>query len=166
MSNDASLPPIADFSLQSIRKAEDKRVARNRNSWLLGGAAIACTVLLAVLGVVVPTLGIIAAACLTVIVGIFQILSVIVASSEIDESMARQQMVNGVKMTENLNELRKKVELAYEQGTADERRRTLGEVSAAFTFLQDSAEMSLRGWMDVRPDLLLGHNSAQDAGNS
>jgi hypothetical protein len=129
MPDEPGLSPIENINLQSIRRSENKRAARIRYSWVLLAIALISTSLVATFGIIIPKQGIVAASSLTVVAGIFQVLSVIVASgSEVDSNVARMQLLNGLKLTANLNELRTKVEETYEQGTTEQRRRLLGNL--------------------------------------
>lgn len=167
MSEEIGLFPVGLLTLQSIKRAKDKRKRRAIASWTLLGISLALTVLLTILGVIVPALGVAGGVCLTALAGVFQVLSVLAAGDmEISEAFVRQQLVNGVKLSGRLNEMRQIAEPAYEKATPEERRRVLGYLSAGFTHLQDLADLSVYGWIDVRPDVVLdgfGKNSASMA---
>lgn len=164
------LAPIDELGLADIRRARDQRANRIKWSWWLLGTGILFTVLLAVAGVIGSGLGIFAAASLTLVSGLFQVLSVIAAGGrEVSEEFVRMQLVNGTRLSSRLNATREMVENAYKRGTnAEERRLTLGHVSTTFVHLQDYSEMSVRGWMEIRPDIILnnGHPRQSQEGGS
>lgn len=156
MSDDLRLRSVSDLGLDSIKKSSSNRKKRIRNSWAMLSVGLVLAVVVAVVGALVPTFGIIGTVGLTVVAGVFQVLSVIVAGgTEPHETMVRSQLINGITLSGRLQGLRAEVEAIYETGTTEQRRKVLGEVSAAFTYLQDHADMSVYGWMDVRPDLVL-----------
>jgi hypothetical protein len=120
------------------------------------------TAVVAVLGVTLPSFGFLGAAGLAAVAGIFQVLSVIVSSqSGPTEDTVRMQLLNALQQVRRLEELQVRTERVYETGTEDERRRLLGEISSAFTYLQDNATINFHGWASIYPNLVLHSHPSQ-----
>lgn len=147
-----------------VRVPESRRKGRDRRSWILLGIGLGSTVVVALIGIIFSgAAAVLGAVGLTIVAGVFQVLSVIVAGgNEPDADFVRTHIIQGQFLVDGLEDVRLQVEKAYETGNAEERRLMLGRVSAAFIQLEQSAQVGLAGWAMVRPELLDNGN----AGNS
>ena len=159
----SGLQPVHSLRIESIRKPQDGRRSQTRLSWYLLAVGIGFTILLAVLSVLLTDLGAWGAAGLTLVAGIFQVLGVVVATrTGPAEETVRHQLFSALRMFKRLDDLRQQTEHEYEAGNAETRRKHLGKVSAAFTYLQDSAESNFYGWASIYPDLVDSHEVNND----
>ncbi len=164
----SGLRPVEQLGMHSIAPARDDRRERKKQSNRLMWASILLTACIAGLGVGLSDFPLLAAVGLTLLAGLLQVLSVIVArNANPSEDNVRTQLLNAWQLCQRLDWLRVKTEQAYEVGNAEQRRRTLGETSATFTLLQDTATVNFYGWASIYPEMILDPpNAPQEGGNN
>lgn len=156
MSDNQETDGIGAFVLRGIKNPTSKTKKRSKTSWTLLAVGVASTLVVAVIGLAVPGLsGLLAACGFAIVAGVFQVLSVIVASSPpVSDDAVRQQLANGQILLRRIDDMSRYVQAVYETGTAEDRRLALGVISARLIHFQDHAVMSLYGWGSASPDLL------------